>query len=302
MEEAGENGTKKNEHLGRNKQDGGGVVKRLPKAVMKKRNNFRLRRMLAPKAPLMVVNELVEQGPVKYIFVEPPSQPAPGMPKLYTAEATLMGETFSGTGPTQVIAKNICAEHIIQAIVTKKCNENKVKEECGESAAGGGRQEDETPWGALASLAIFKLFNDWQSQGCVLPPDVLNVPTANMARSFMAQAAQQAGSGAGGEGGSVVHLDFTNEAGAFHDFTQRPAKNMPVNPTEKHPVQLLNELRGVVQYDLQQTGEVPHCVFTMTCEVEGANYSGEGRSKKEAKKACAKKVLEAVYDITYPVC
>ena len=66
-----------------------------------------------------------------------------------------------------------------------------VKEECGESAAGGGRQEDETPWGALASLAIFKLFNDWQSQGCVLPPDVLNVPTANMARSFMAQAAQQ---------------------------------------------------------------------------------------------------------------
>ena len=83
----------------------------------------------------------------------------------------------------------------------------------------------------------------------------------------------QAGSGAGGEGGSVVHLDFTNEAGAFHDFTQarkllcqltpmhctaahvrekktpnlfqqRPAKNMPVNPTEKHPVQLLNELRG----------------------------------------------------------
>ena len=38
----------------------------------------------------MVVNELVEQGPVKYAFIEPPSQPAPGMPKLYTAEATLM--------------------------------------------------------------------------------------------------------------------------------------------------------------------------------------------------------------------
>merc|ERR1711874_763983 len=156
-------------------------------------------------APLMVVNELVsiEHGPVKYTFEESTSDQT-GPIRLYTANASLMGETFSGTGPSHVIAKNICAEHIIQAIVTKKCSENKVKEEAGE-VANGNNKEDETPWGALASLAIFKLFNDWQSQGCVLPPEVLNVPTDSMARSVMAQAAQQAAGG-----GSGAQLDFTN--------------------------------------------------------------------------------------------
>jgi hypothetical protein len=36
-----------------------------------------------------------------------------------------------------------------------------------------GRQstqpEDDVPWGSLASFALFKLFNDWQSQGTQLP-------------------------------------------------------------------------------------------------------------------------------------
>jgi|ERR1711874_59150 len=252
-------------------------------------------------APLMVVNELVsiEHGPVKYTFEETTSDQT-GPIRLYTANASLMGETFSGTGPSHVIAKNICAEHIIQAIVTKKCSENKVKEEAGE-VANGNNKEDETPWGALASLAIFKLFNDWQSQGCVVPSEFLNVPTGDMAGVFLGRGSQQ---GVSREG--PAHLDFTSEAGAFHDFTQpfhqRPAKNMPLNPTEKHPVQLLNELRGVVQYDLEQEGQVPNCVFTMTCEVEGTSYSGQGKSKKEAKKCCAQKVLSAVYDITYPGC
>lgn len=37
------------------------------------------------------------------------------------------GLTFNGTGPSKQIAKNICAEHVIQHVVTKKCNESKAK-------------------------------------------------------------------------------------------------------------------------------------------------------------------------------
>lgn len=37
--------------------------------------------------------------------------------------------TFQGTGPSKQIAKNICAEHVIQHLVTKKCNESKLKVE-----------------------------------------------------------------------------------------------------------------------------------------------------------------------------
>ena len=35
---------------------------------------------------------------------------------------------------------------------------------------------DETPWAQLASLALFKLFNDWQAQGYIVPPELLRIP------------------------------------------------------------------------------------------------------------------------------
>ena len=41
---------------------------------------------------------------------------------------------------------------------------------------GAGAREDPTPWTALASLGLFKLFNDWQSQGVQLPPELLMGP------------------------------------------------------------------------------------------------------------------------------
>ena len=35
---------------------------------------------------------------------------------------------------------------------------------------------DETPWAQLASLALFKLFNDWQAQGYQVPTELLRAP------------------------------------------------------------------------------------------------------------------------------
>ena len=39
--------------------------------------------------------------------------------------------------------------------------------------------EDETPWMQLASLALFKLFNDWQAQGFVMPTELWKAPDAS---------------------------------------------------------------------------------------------------------------------------
>ena len=44
------------------------------------------------------------------------------------------GMTFSGTGPSKAIAKNICAEHAIQYVVSKRCTDPKNKEQ---TDAGG---------------------------------------------------------------------------------------------------------------------------------------------------------------------
>ena len=54
-------------------------------AVRKKRMNFRLRKILTPKSPLMVLNEIV--GGVNYTFVDTPSTMlTPGIPHLFTAQ------------------------------------------------------------------------------------------------------------------------------------------------------------------------------------------------------------------------
>merc|ERR1711862_96096 len=154
----------------------GGVAKMkpIPAAIKKKRINFRLKKILAPKSPLMILNEMV--GAVNYSFVDTPAPmmpPGPGMPHLFTAQCTVEGESFQGTGPSKQITKNICAEHVIQFVVTKKCNENRAKTQTastvitdatGAATTKPNTMEDETPWLQLASLALFKLFNDWQAQ------------------------------------------------------------------------------------------------------------------------------------------
>merc|ERR1711956_164959 len=78
-------------------------------------------------------------------------------------------------GPSKQIAKNICAEHVVQYVVTKKCTESKVKV-VPTDPESKPPMEDETPWLQLASLALFKLFNDWQAQGFVIPNELMKNP------------------------------------------------------------------------------------------------------------------------------
>ena len=64
---------------------------------------------------------------------------------------------------------------VLQYITTKSCLG--AKDEDGDDEDMDGNQENgdkakrpemesETPWVSLASLALFKLFNDWQAQVC----------------------------------------------------------------------------------------------------------------------------------------
>jgi len=272
----------------------GGIQKQKPvsAAIRKKRMNFRLRKILTPKSPLMVLNEIV--GGVNYTFVDTPSQMmTPGIPHLFTAQCEIEGETFSGTGPSKQIAKNICAEHVIQFVVTKKCSESKAKLAM-PPAEGESKppMEDDTPWLQLASLALFKLFNDWQAQGFVIPQDLMKNNN-----EIAGNGAQMA---ATGNGNGTMDV---NMAAAPKAEGQKPkqAKKMPDNPTERHPVQLLNELRGGVTFVVAgSSGVTPNIIFTLGCEIDGTQYTGVGRNKKDAKKHCAMEALKVLYNIQYP--
>lgn len=266
-----ENGEKKS-FFARIKE--GGVKKKIPKAIQKKRNNYKLRRLVAPKAPLTVLNELLgKEEPVTYTFMDTDGV-NPNMPHMFTAQATVYGENYQGLGPSKAIAKNICAEQVIQAIVARKCKEKRDSMETGDENEKP-KNEDETPWASLASLALFKLFNDWQAQGYALPQELNKAaPPAKL---------------------------FTE---GVKKEEKRPAKvkEVPENPTSKHPVQLLNELNGPIDFELTgEAGELPHGkVFTMSCTIQEKAYSGTGKNKKDAKKATAEAVLADIYKINYP--
>lgn len=266
------------------KFDGVPRSKPIPNSIKKKRTNFRLRKEIVPKAPLMVLNEMV--GSVNYTFLNTPTIPnhmGNMQPmQLFTAQCVVSGDTFTGTGPSKQIAKNICAEHAIQAVVVKKSNEAKQKEQT--DAEGNplkpNQMEDETPWAQLASLALFKLFNDWQAQGKTVPSDLWKVPDGK-------------------------DKDDSMEDPRWNDLvgmarTQKPAKKIPDNPTDRHPVQLLNELRGGVMFNLvSEVGTSPSITFMIGVDIDGKTFTGEGKTKKEAKKNCAIEVLKQCHDIVF---
>jgi len=158
----------------------------LPKSVQKRRNNARIRKMVAPKPPIQVLNEMVGAGNVLSNTL-PPSKD--GF-RMTTVEINVEGKTFTGIGPTPSIAKNIAAEaavHHIATIMSSDPTEEEVQT--------GRAFEDSTPWGALASLALFKLFTDWQASGYPIPVDMC--PNKNM--------------GMKGPGGPMAPMTFVPE-------------------------------------------------------------------------------------------
>ena len=101
--------------------------------------------VLYSKAPIQVLNELVGPGNVKFNIQAPnPGMMAMNSSRFMIAEVNVEGQTFSGSGPSKAIAKNVAAEAAVHYVVMQRNKE--------EPPEDGGRFQDTTPWGALASL------------------------------------------------------------------------------------------------------------------------------------------------------
>lgn len=108
--------------------------------------------------------------------------------------------------------------------------------------------EDEIPWSSLASFALYKLFLEWHNQGTSVPVPRPGLPAAK---------------------------------GAKKDNPNAPKapvqKELPPNPTNIHPVMLLNQIRpGLVYVELSRVGNPPNTMFTLAVEIDGVEYSGTG--------------------------
>lgn len=54
-------------------------------------------------------------------------------------------------------------------------------------------------------------------------------------------------------------------------------KKLPDNPTDRHPVMLLNQLRpSLIFNDVNMQGVPPNVVFTMSVTIDGIPYQGMG--------------------------
>merc|ERR1711936_437119 len=127
---------------------------------------------------------------------------------------------------------------------------------------GAGNNEDNCPWPQIASLALYKLYNDWQSQGYQLPKELTSVP----------------------HGGGGVSSSANNEPLGGGRAVDKP------------PLQQLNELANkmkmTLQYDLvSELGPPNNKVFSYAVKIGTKTYSGQAQNKKAAKQAAASAAL-----------
>nr|CAD7452249.1 unnamed protein product [Timema tahoe] len=236
---------------------------------------------------------------------DPSSITSVGSPvsRLLPEPQPVNGKMYAGQGLSKLVAKQNAAESALKALLLEKiaqASEASTKMETNELEGGGapveekknppapgtdngdtaseceegsiaegkpGAPEDEVPWGNLASFALYKLFVEWQQQGTPVP---LTKPITQ-----------------------AVTLGPKSNPPA-------PMKKIPENPTERHPVMLLNQLRpGVVFNELSRVGTPPDVTFTLEVTVDGTSYTGSGKNKKDAKKEAAKAALSGALSINY---
>ena len=226
--------------------------------------NANLRRLIFPKAPWTILEELSKnlQLELNYKFLEPVEEE--GM-KLIPCEVTVSGDSYHGTAPEKEISKNMAAEMALQAYVVHAVNNTPTTPEVSDPL-------DNAPWSALASLGLFKLFNDWQSRGFALP--MMNQPQQQQSPAK------------------------ANKGETQSDFVMSPCKKLPDDPTSKHPVMLINEVYPGLEYDCGLRGG--NELFSVTVTIDGKKFTGQGRSKKDAKKECAMAAAKALLNIDYP--
>eukprot|EP00092_Neocalanus_flemingeri_P009022 GFUD01009708.1.p1 GENE.GFUD01009708.1~~GFUD01009708.1.p1 ORF type:complete len:387 (+),score=150.36 GFUD01009708.1:74-1234(+) len=235
-----------------------------------KKPAFKLRRAIHPRAPITILNEIagVGAGKIQFDFLDVPEEERSRRAwqadldveeiGSFECRCTVQGLEFIAEGITKNEAKTAVVEMAIQGLISAKCQQNENE--------GVGANEDNCPWSLIASLALYKLYNSWQSQGYTLPPELTNLP----------------GEGLGsirGQGGGGGQTSF-ERAGI-----------------DKPPLQLVNEMasRMKLSLDFELTSEVgtPNDkVFTMSVRVAERVYSGQGKNKKAAKQTAASAALE----------
>lgn len=264
--------------------------------------NNNLKQLVAPKPPHKILNEMMG-GKVAYEYAENPPLPpgAEQFDEVHTLTVEIDGEKSSGTGPSHDIAKNICSEHAIMGVVARRYDAINEMVTKGLKSKDELLLEDETPF-ELASMAIYKMLNEWEAKGYELPQDLEDILyTSHLYLPVKERLSWIRGSNLG----YFTPIEGPKAANQRPGMRKKPMQ-MPSQDAigQKNPVAFLNEIRGQVEYvELGAYGQTPdNMTYTVGTNIDGVPYSGVGESKKDAKKNCAIDVLTRLYRINVPAC
>ncbi|XP_050576350.1 double-stranded RNA-specific editase 1-like isoform X3 [Bombus affinis] len=267
---------------------------RINKRLKRLRLNQRLRKTLQPKNAIMVLNEM--KPGVQFTF---PETQGPMPNSLYLVHAELDGKTYVGQGLSKPLARQNAAENALKALLLEKMTAASMKARIDAESDGQSVQSmdssiilkeenneegvtsmdttvdesDEIPWSSLASFALYKLFLEWHNQGTSVP-----VPRPGLPSPVK------------GIKREISHVQKTPVQ-----------KELPLNAVNIHPVMLLNQMRpGLTYVELNRIGNPPNTMFTLAVDIDGIEYSGTAKNKKDAKKIAAKSALFTLYGLNYP--
>ncbi|GLV32982.1 DISCO Interacting Protein 1 [Carabus blaptoides fortunei] len=268
------------------------------------RRNQRLRKILQPKNPLMVLNELV--GGHKFTVLEKDKLPTDQYylePDMFLASVLIDGVEHVGYGKNKAAAKSAAAEVALKHLILTKLRNvsNKLSNtttttssvaassstivadtglmECdgdvsmssageADSETGSACPDDEDiSWLPIASFAMYKLFSSWDTAGILDEQQVQDV-----------RAPVNTGT----------------------PVAKRPAKELPLNPHLMNPVMLLNQMKpGTTYEDVAKEGNSPYTIFTVRTTVDGHEFYGKGGNKKMARKNCAYAACSKLFGLHY---
>ncbi|XP_050732716.1 double-stranded RNA-specific editase 1-like isoform X4 [Eriocheir sinensis] len=273
--------------------------------------NLKIRRYVQPKNAVMCLNEL--RPGVTYT-----TEQEGGVGQPFCISVEIDGQKYRGFGSSKQLAKQAAAEAALISFVKPPVTTTESQE------------EDKTPWATLASFAIYKLFNDWregrvgmcpppsQPYGAAIPPGVkafLSQPLGAAAAAAAKEDSPQAAAFTeaicahlGGRAPNTPAADpkSTEPLNAESKFpfqstepvkVPNPAKQIPESAAAMHPVMVLHQMKPGLQYNITQTTRESKPFFTVTSDIDGKEFSGEGSNVKKAKFFLAKAAILGLYGV-----
>ncbi|XP_072949689.1 uncharacterized protein [Epargyreus clarus] len=268
-------------------------VKKITNKERRRRQNENLRRLLAPKNALMVLNEMMpSERDAAQFKVEPSASPfvSDANSHIFCAELTIDGTNYKGYGDNKIAARNDAAEQAIRDLIIKRmAKANSMEVAQGNDEKTGEEDEDAPlPMIQLASFALHKLFAEWECDGHKVPQLKPNFSVAANDASSEASGPTSGGGGAAGGGAARA----------------KPPRALPAGAGAMHPCMLLTYMRPHLEYrELAVEGDRPqNMLFTMGIEVDGVKYVGKATNKREARKKAARAACEALFGVAFSDC